>query len=181
MSHQPLWYTQKLSEEIIDKAVAEFMAIPPRDANMGEGGEITNHGFRSTTIRFVPNDHWFGEILFNFAKEANTQCGWNYDISGHEAVQYGEYGPGQHYNWHMDYFTLGTLPVDRKVSISCLMCEPDSFTGGELRLQLYQDYTPVLEKGTMIAFPSIIYHCVEPVLTGTRFSSVIWTNGPKFR
>ena len=36
------------------------------------------------------------------------------------------------------------------------------------------------KKGTVISFPSHVYHRVKPVTKGTRYSLVIWHRGPKF-
>lgn len=181
MEHLPIWYLEQLPDDIIDAAKAEFSLLPSIDAGMGEINQSNNHGFRDTTIRFAPEDHWFGETLYEVAKTGNTVCGWNYDITGHEAVQYGEYGPSQHYNWHMDNFPLTPKQTDRKLSISCLMNDPSEYEGGEFELRLYEDFRPPLKKGTVFVFPSILYHRVVPVLTGLRTSSVLWITGPRFR
>jgi PKHD-type hydroxylase len=161
--------------------MAEFDAIPAKDAAMGQNGETTEHKHRNTTVRFAPEGHWFGERMYMHALEANTVCKWDYDITGHENVQYGQYGPNQHYGWHTDTFTLSGNPSDRKLSVVCMLSDPDEFEGGEFLMRLYNEYKPELKKGTLMAFPSILEHQVLPVTKGLRKSAVIWAYGPRFR
>lgn len=181
MTHLPIWILGKIPTEVCDAASKEFQLIEPRDATMGIEGSNIEHRTRNTTVRFAPDDHWFGGILFEHAMKANRDAQWCYDVDFHEAVQYAEYGPEQHYHWHCDTFTLSGSPVERKVTAVCLMNEPSEFEGGEFQVQLYQDYTATLEKGTIIAFPSILYHRVTPVISGKRISATIWLNGPRFK
>lgn len=179
--HLPLWYMGQLPVEVCDLAMAEYMAIPPRDATMGANGEEISHLNRNTTVRFAQPDHWFGNMMRGYGHKANKECGWDYDITDHEAVQFAHYGVGQHYGWHVDNFPLAGLPVDRKVSVVCLMSDPSEFEAGELQLRLYSEYTAPLVKGSVIAFPSVIEHRVTPVTAGLRASATMWLNGPRFR
>lgn len=81
----------------------------------------------------------------------------------------------------MDTFPLSGLPIERKVSVICLMSDPDEYEGGELQIQLYQDYKVDMKKGQIIAFPSMLQHRVVPIISGIRNSAVIWLNGPRMR
>jgi len=179
--HLPIWQLGKIPAEICDAATQEFKLIQTRDAAMGADGKNIEHTHRNTTVRFAPEGHWFGGILYEHAIKANKECKWDYIIDSHEAVQYAEYGPEQHYNWHTDTFPLSGLASDRKVSAVCLMNDPSEFEGGEFQVRLYQDYSATLEKGTIIAFPSILEHRVVPVTSGRRVSATIWLNGPRFK
>lgn len=181
MSHLPLWFLGNIPLGVCDAAVKEFQAITPKDAAMGVDGAQIEHNTRNTNVRFAPNGHWFGGALLTHAMKANKECGWDFDITDHEAVQYAEYGPGQHYHWHVDNFPLSGTPVDRKVSVVCLLSDLSEFEAGELQLRLYSEYTAPLVKGTMIAFPSIIEHRVTPVIAGLRATATMWLSGPRFR
>lgn len=179
--HLPIWYLGQLDPAVCDKAMAEFDAIPAQDATMGANGENLEQSKRNTVVRFAPEGHWFGELMYKHALEGNTACKWEYHVTGHENVQYGQYGPSQHYGWHTDTFTLSGQPYDRKVSVVCMLSEPDEFEGGEFLMRLYNEYKPELKKGTLMAFPSILEHQVLPVTKGLRKSAVIWAYGPRFR
>ena len=179
MSHLPIWYLGNLDNDSCNQVVAELSNIELQDAKMGAEGEQENKVTRNTKVRFAEADYWLGQDLEKFALEANQVCGWNYDITQKENIQFAEYGIDQHYAWHTDTFTLSGKPIERKVSVVCLL--NDNFEGGEFELRLYNDYKAPLTKGTMIAFPSILEHRVLPVLSGLRYSATMWFSGPRFR
>ena len=181
MKHKPIWYVKEIPTEFCDLAVKEFSLIPPKDASMGKEGDVSNHEQRNTTVRFVPSGHWFGYLMHGVAREANFACRWQFDINGHEDIQFGEYGPGQHYDWHVDTFPLADTGIDRKVSVVCLLTDPSEFEGGSLEIKLYSDYTAPMKKGTIIAFPSFLQHRVTEVTSGLRHSAVVWMTGPRFK
>lgn len=179
--HLPIWYVGNIPSSVCDAATQEFLEIPSRNAVMGSQGEHENKQQRDTVLRFAPEGHWFAGILAEHGKTANEKMGWDYNLTGHENLQFGSYGPDGHYDWHTDHFPLAGLPVERKVSVVCLMSDPSEYEGGDLQIRLYQDYTAELKKGDMIAFPSMLEHRVVPVKSGMRNSAVIWLNGPRMK
>lgn len=179
MTHLPIWYLGKLESETCDQIIAEMSGIEVIDAAMGIEGEKKDHTTRNTSVRFGSGDYWLNKVFENFAMQANKHCGWEYHITGSENIQFAEYGPEQHYAWHTDTFALSGKPNDRKVSVVCLL--NDEFEGGQFQMRLYNDYDAPLEKGTMIAFPSILEHRVIPVTSGIRYSATMWFYGPRFR
>jgi hypothetical protein len=122
-----------------------------------------------------------GNMMRGYGLKGNQECKWDYEITDHEAVQHAHYGPEQHYGWHVDNFPLAGLPLERKVTVICLLSDPSEFEAGELQLRLYSEYTAPLVKGSVIAFPSILEHRVIPVTSGIRYSATMWFNGPRFR
>lgn len=164
-----------------DKAAADMVSLPVKDASMGVNGEEFDHKFRNTAIRFAGTNHWFEIYMRQLAFTGNQECKWDFDISDNESIQYAEYGPEQHYNWHVDTFPLAGLPMDRKITAVCLLNDPSEFTGGEFQIRLYSEYTAPLVKGSIIAFPSFLEHRVVPVTSGVRKSATIWFRGPRFR
>lgn len=181
MSHLPIWYMGSVPADVCDAAIREFMLINPQDATMGANGQHEDKSQRDTVLRFAPEGHWFGAILQSHGRLANEKAGWGYELTGQENVQFGSYGPNGHYNWHVDVFTLSGAPVERKVSVVCMMSDPCEFEGGQFQIRLYQEYMTELKKGDIIAFPSILEHRVMPVVSGIRNSAVVWLNGPRMR
>jgi PKHD-type hydroxylase len=181
MSHLPIWYLGQIPVEDCEKASNEFIKISAQDAKMGKDGDQLDHVFRNTNIRFAEKNHWFGVQLFQFGIYANTICKWNYEIDDFECVQYAEYGIDQKYDWHVDNFPISGNPTDRKITVVCIMSDPKDFDGGELQLRLYKEYVPVMKKGSVIAFPSIIEHRVTPVTRGLRYTSTMWISGKRFK
>jgi PKHD-type hydroxylase len=179
MSHLPIWYIGKIESDTCNQIIAELSGIEAHDAKIGIEGAEKDLYTRNANIRFGGSDYWLGDKFQSFAMQANKECNWDYVVTGHENVQLAEYGPEQHYHWHTDTFTLAGKPIERKITVVCLL--NDEFEGGEFQVRLYSDYTAPLEKGTIIAFPSILEHRVIPVTSGVRYSATMWFNGPRFR
>jgi PKHD-type hydroxylase len=177
--HLPLWYLGQIPESVCDTALEELTKIDPQPAKMGADGKYADTQVRDTVLRFAPPNHWFGGIMYEHGLNSNISAGWDYNITGHENVQLGSYGPAGHYDWHTDTFPLAGQPLERKISVICLLSNPDEYTGGDLQVRLYQDYTVDMKKGQVIAFPSMLYHRVIPITSGTRNSAVIWMHGPR--
>ncbi len=181
MQHLPIWYLGDCPHDMIDLAVKEFSAIAPQDATMGIAGEEIDHKGRNTTVSFANHSHWFGTMMYEYAKMANEKCDWQYLMDEHEAVQFAKYGPEQHYGWHTDTFLLAGTPKDRKVTVVCLLNDPSEFEGGEFQMRFRCEYAVPLKKGSIVAFPSMVEHRVTPVTSGLRMSATIWVKGPRFR
>ena len=181
MNHLPLWYLGKLPDEICNQAKEELLSFPMREAAMGIDGDVKIESQRSTSVVFAPFDFWLGKDMEQFARMANAECKWDYDIPSREAIQFAQYGVGQHYDWHVDIFPLAGKETDRKVTVVCLLNDPSEFEGGDFQVRLYSEYTAPLEKGSIIAFPSILEHRVTPVTSGFRYSATMWFHGPRFK
>ena len=64
------------------------------------------------------------------------------------------------------------------------LSDPNSYEGGDFTLYDCGEYPlpeEIREQGTVIIFPSMIYHKVSEVTSGTRHSAVSWFLGPYFR
>lgn len=181
MTHLPIWFLSEIAPETCDEICQEFGAIPSQAASMGIDGEVVENNHRNTTVRFAPKGHPFERTLVGIALKGNEECKWHYEVNCNEAIQFAEYGPEQHYNWHTDTFALSGKPQDRKLTVVCLLNDPSEFTGGEFQMRLYSEYTAPLKKGSVIAFPSILEHRVLPVLSGVRKSATVWMKGPRFK
>jgi len=82
----------------------------------------------------------------------------------------------------------------RKISVTCQLTDGSEYTGGELQFDT-RSYDPhmrdedkhvitskeILPKGSIVVFPSFVWHRVQPVTRGTRYSLVIWNLGYPFR
>ena len=73
----------------------------------------------------------------------------------------------------------------RKISMTLNLTDPKSYEGGNLKFDfgphVKNDRFKVCDdsrsQGSVIIFPSFMYHCVTPVTTGTRYSLVLWCLG----
>lgn len=97
-----------------------------------------------------------------------------------EEAQYTEYSKGGFYNWHADcHFEGSSEPSVRKISMTCMLSDPDEYEGGGFKFNEKGEYK--LKKGYAVFFASFIEHKVEEVTKGTRKSLVCWFSGPPFR
>jgi PKHD-type hydroxylase len=77
----------------------------------------------------------------------------------------------------------------RKISVTINLCDEEEYDGGNLMFDFgehaetkrYHECTEIRPKGSIIVFPSFLYHCVTPVTRGTRFSLVMWNLGRPFK
>lgn len=153
-----------------------------REARIGESSNpVLDVSVRRVRISRLYPDH---ETNWVFRKlgaliEAVNQV-YRFELAGlFEAVQVAHYGPGGHYDWHMD---LGAKPAisTRKLSITVQLSEETDYDGGELEFMDTKLLAPK-EKGTVIIFPSFLIHRIRPVTRGNRISMFTWITGPSFR
>lgn len=77
----------------------------------------------------------------------------------------------------------------RKLSATINLNEPGEYEGGNLKFDFgphskterYHECEEIRPQGSIIVFPSFIYHQVTPVTKGTRYSLVFWLLGRPFK
>ena len=80
----------------------------------------------------------------------------------------------------------------RKLSVTVNLSDPNDYDGGDLWLTKHPQDSSINEletftnpnfrdKGAVVVFPSWVRHRVTPVTRGTRYSAVVWFNGPPIR
>jgi len=149
---------------------------------------------RNSDICFFDETPWINRIIDPWIKEANKNAGWQFQIEKSEAFQFTKYGLNQHYHWHQDSFA-NPYPEDhkypgltRKLSTSIILSDKKDFKGGDLLFAYQTGFNKVhklhmnnLEVGSIVVFPSFLWHKVTPVTRGKRYSLVGWYLGDKFR
>jgi len=137
--------------------------------------------------------HWIYRLLKPILNHANTSSnGWNYSIKNYEAVQFTKYLPNGHYNWHNDVLSDTRTNLMRKLSMIVQLSEPKYYEGGKFRFNLRgldgnKDDTIIdspekfRTQGSILIFPSYLWHKVETITKGTRYSLVMWSLGESFR
>ena len=148
------------------------------------------------------NDTWIYKELHPYVHEANARAVWNFQWDRSENCQFTKYKLHQYYDWHNDPFDK---PYDkgkdhpdngkiRKLSMTCQLTDGSEYKGGELEFD-FRNYDPhmrdeskhirsvpeILPKGSIVVFPSHLWHRVKPVTRGTRYSLVVWHLGYPFK
>lgn len=148
---------------------------------------------RDSRIAWIEPMRWMNIWFHNYMADANKNAGWNYDIEGSEQYQFTKYKEGHFYGWHQDSGpdVMGDN-LQRKLSLVCSLTDPSEYEGGNLEIysplspSLSNDKKIITEKqwfnqGTIIVFPSFLWHQVKKVTRGTRYSLVTWFRGKDFK
>ena len=145
---------------------------------------------RSKTV-FI-SDSWLKKDLFSIVSYANKS--WKFNLNCNEDVQFTEYEPRGHYTWHNDSIKnpMNLKNMQRKLSTVVQLSPPEDYEGSDLKFNfrgldgLNQDtiMSPPPEfkqQGSMVIFPSFLWHKVEPITSGKRYSLVMWTLGEEWK
>ena len=145
------------------------------------------------------DDKWIYKEIHPYIHNANKNAGWNFDWNHSESCQFTKYKKGQYYDWHCDswdrpYQKQGdptTHGKIRKLSVTVTLSNPKEYKGGELEFDFRNNdpdkklnirkCTEILPKGSLVVFPSFVWHRVCPVKSGERNSLVIWNLGYPFK
>jgi PKHD-type hydroxylase len=198
--------TPKFCDEIIKYGVSE----QEQQALVGELSEKVNKGIslnenelkdlklkRDSNIVWL-SDNWIYKEIQPFIQEANKVAGWNFDWNFSEACQFTKYKLNQFYDWHCDSFEQPyNTPNDlnkhgkiRKLSVTCSLSDPKDYEGGELEFDFrnmdpdkksIKKCTEIASRGSIVVFPSHVWHRVKPVTKGIRYSLVIWSLGYPYK
>ena len=143
------------------------------------------------------DDRWVYDAIQPFVHVANKNADWNFDWDYSEQCQFTRYSKGQFYDWHCDswdrpYTEEGpTQGKIRKLSVTVSLSNPKDYTGGELEFDYRNKHpkekgglvkcTEIAPRGSVVVFPSFVWHRVCPVKRGTRYSLVMWNLGRPFK
>ena len=151
------------------------------------------------------DDTWIYREIQPYIREANKAAGWNFDWDFTEECQFTIYKENQFYDWHNDstwepYDTPEDLNHHgkiRKLSVTISLSDESDYEGGEFEFDFrnqekhdnkhlkledrFQSVPQIKPKGSIVVFPSFVWHRVKPITSGTRYSLVLWNIGKPFR
>ena len=201
------WYFQSvIPERICDDIVRYGKQLQDQMAVTGEYGhkklntkQIKNlKKKRNSDIVWI-NDKWIYKEIQPYIHTANQSAGWNFQWDYSESFQFTKYTKGQFYDCHCDSWDrayhkpedLNSHGKQRKLSVTVTLTDPKKYKGGELEFDFknqdpdkkpnIRKCTEILPKGSLIVFPSFVWHRVCPVKSGERNSLVIWNLGHPFQ
>ena len=143
------------------------------------------------------SDRWIYKEIQPYVHQANYNAGWNFQWDYSESCQFTKYNKNQYYDWHCDswekpYENGDTKGKIRKLSVTVSLSEGGkAYTGGELEFD-FRNNDPdkktnirkckeILPKGSLVVFPSFVWHRVCPVKKGSRYSLVVWNLGAPYK
>jgi len=189
-----------LSPKICDEIVSYALSKKEQEGVTGTPTESTPEKeakkIRQSNVVWL-DDRWIYDILQSYVRTANENANWNFDWDWSEKIQFTKYKLNQFYDWHQDAWdkpypkSFGPNQVGkvRKLSIVITLVDGSEYEGGDLEMNFrhktkvdeIKKITEIREKGSVIVFPSFIWHRVTPVTAGTRYSLVNWNLGFPFR
>jgi PKHD-type hydroxylase len=198
--------TPRFCDELIKYGISqqEQLALTGGQTNKVNKGENLNDDDiidlkkkRDSNIVWL-SDRWIYKEIQPFIHQANRLAGWNFDWSFSESCQFTKYKLNQHYDWHCDSWEAPYANKDnpdtfgkiRKLSVTCSLSAPEDYEGGELEFdfrntdpdkQSVRKCAEIKPRGSIVVFPSHVWHRVKPVTKGTRYSLVIWNLGYPFK
>jgi PKHD-type hydroxylase len=198
--------TPRFCDELIKYGISqqEQLALTGGQTNkINEGKNLSEEDLkdlkkkRDSNIVWL-NDRWIYKEIQPFIHQANRLAGWNFDWDFSESCQFTKYKLNQFYDWHCDSWDAPYANPDnkdtngkiRKLSVTCSLSNPEDYEGGELEFD-FRNMDPdkksirkcaeIKPRGSIVVFPSHVWHRVKPVTKGTRYSLVIWNLGYPFR
>jgi PKHD-type hydroxylase len=202
------WYFEKaLSEKLCDKIIKFCLSQQKKLGTTGKEkiklekkSKLTKKDIlelkkiRNSNVVWT-NEKWIYDEIHPFVHRANVNAEWNFDWNFSESCQFTIYNKNQHYNWHVDSFVdphkddnVNFNGKIRKLSVTCFLSDPKDYKGGELEFD-FRNLSDgkenikklILPKGSIVVFPSFVWHRVKPVTKGTRYSLVMWNLGYPFK
>ena len=198
--------TPRFCDELIKYGTAqqEQLALTGGQTNkINEGKPLSDEDLKDLKKKRDSNivwlsDRWIYKEIQPFIHQANRLAGWNFDWDFSEACQFTKYKLNQFYDWHCDSWEAPYANPDnkdthgkiRKLSVTCSLSDPKDYEGGELEFdfrnmdpdkQSIRKCAEIKPRGSIVVFPSFVWHRVKPVTKGTRYSLVIWNLGYPFK
>ena len=199
LKHNYFYFKKAIPLKICNKILKACRKEITEDATLEEERTL-NPTVRKCKIAWI-NQHnnknkWIYDIINPFIHAANRRAGWNFQWDWNEPSQFTIYKKGHYYGWHADQ-GIGLLKrtnknlnsKTRKLSLTLQLTDKTKYEGGDFQFKWIQDRrdTPNIttvdgakDIGTIIIFPSFVYHQVLPITKGKRESLVNWSVGKPF-
>ena len=194
----PYWYfdsaiSSEKCNEIINLAKTKERSSGSLISNKKKES-ISSNDIRNSTVAWI-DDKWIFKLIHPYIHAANKQAGWNFQWEFSEPCQFTEYNKGQFYGWHCDsHIKPYDMPGNprhgkiRKLSMTLTLSDKNEYEGGDLEFDYKSTKGKVKSvidamrnKGSLIVFPSFIWHRVTEVKSGKRNSLVCWNIGNPFK
>ena len=198
MYKNKFWIFQKvLDEKTCNKIIEAGLSEKKQKAKIGKKNNLIK---KIRTSKVVWLEHqWLYDLIFQFANIGNINAQWNLKYDWAEPCQFTSYEKNDFYAWHCDSLSEpysidhkfeNFREKNRKLSMSICLSDKKDFTGGDFQFDFRDrsDGKPniktikeIKEKGSILIFPSNLFHRITPVKKGIRYSLVSWFLGEPFR
>jgi PKHD-type hydroxylase len=198
--------TPRFCDELIKYGIAQQEQVAftgGQTEKLKENKELSDEDLKDLKKKRDSNivwlsERWIYKEIQPYIHQANKLAGWNFEWDWSEPCQFTKYKLNQFYDWHCDSWDKpyddakdsNTHKKIRKLSVTCSLSNPEDYEGGELEFD-FRNNDPdkptvrkcaeISPRGSIVVFPSHVWHRVKPVTKGTRYSLVIWNLGYPFK
>jgi len=177
------------SESFCNKILQQGYQKKLELAKIADGNQVN----RKSHVSWL-DDKSLVEQITPVINEANEKTGWNFLLREFEPLQYTIYNIRDHYDWHIDsHAKTYKNGLIRKLSFTICLNDDETinnnYKGGNFEICIphpryqkhkYFKFKDTFKQGTIIVFPSHVWHKVHPVTSGTRKVLVGWVVGKSF-
>jgi len=192
------YFKSAIPKRICDDIVKYGNQLKSEKAGIDHDNSGTELDLKKRNSNIVwTSDQWIYREIQPYIHEANKKADWNFKWDHSEACQITTYKKDQYYDWHCDSWAnpykkdKNIIPEFqgkiRKLSVTVSLSDSKNYRGGELEFDLrnkppnekenFVKCKEILPKGSLVVFPSFVWHRVCPVTSGERNSLVIWCLG----
>jgi len=193
LKHNYWYFSKAIKKEECNKIITASLKKSKQKATITKENTKLNSKYRNCWVSWI-NDKWIYDILNPFIHIANKKAGWNFEWDWNESCQFTHYDKNQFYGWHCDQIVNSLEHPNkningktRKLSLTLQLTDESKYEGGDFQFKWFSGKkvkidTPKIAKelGSIIIFPSFIFHQITPITHGTRESLVNWSIGKPF-
>ena len=174
------WHWDAEIPDLVCNAIIERgLELSQLEALVGDDKEgAVDEDVRKTRVGFFQEnqDAWLFHVLAGYVEKANKNSGWDFNINHQQDPQFTVYDKDFFYDFHED--SSYHQKDMRKLSLVVLLSDPSDYTGGGFEFRDADLEEIPTKRGSILVFPSFLYHRVSPVESGVRYSIVNWFTGP---
>ena len=174
-------YPSVLSGESCNAIKSLYLEGKSKQGEIGNVSHI-NKSIRSSNVLPCTFDSEHGvylnRIIEPYITMANREC-FGVQLNRYFEFQVSKYSKGDFYDYHMDS-NIYDNSSQRKLSVTVQLSDSLDYVGGDFEFNKdigKLDQNKMRQKGTILVFPSFLYHRVTEVTKGERFSLVGWYEG----
>lgn len=181
------YWENYFSKDYCEKIINDLKNTALSDSSIGYYNEVNDSNYRNSKITWLDlkKYEYVYDDIWKVSRKINEEW-FNFHLTGFEKIQFAKYQSGGKgfYKKHQDVFWLNSSEKHRKLTCVIQLSDSNSYSGGDLVLHdcdQFPDKIKIKQQGTIILFPSFIFHEVLQVTSGERYSLVCWLDGPKWR
>jgi len=162
-----------------DKWVYDLVTPYVKRANIDAGWNFDVDYFEGIQFTVYKNNGFYGW---------HTDGGSDFSFAYKKQMKWLDQKNGDTFDMGGETPDINMVGKVRKLSMTINLSDPNDYEGGDLKIdtksldeESVHNVTQIKPQGSLVVFPSYLYHQVTPVTKGTRYSLVVWCLGKPFK